>query len=159
MLHADRPPFPYCAHVSDRHTRASNTDPELNAWAQYVREARKAKGWTIDELADKADVSRMTVIRWERGETGYKYETVERVARALGIDPGNALAVARGAENAPALPPPLPRELAELVTLYQDMSEADRKTLLERVGWVNEWAAARVAAYGPTRPRRGRNAS
>lgn len=130
----------------------SDQDPPAgNTWATYLRATRKAKGMTVDELADKAEVHRMTIMRWESGRGGFSHKTIEKVALALGVDPGAALALARG-DTATELPPPLPGPLATLVQHYQDMSDTDRAQLLERVDWVNEWADGRLARY-PRRPR------
>lgn len=146
MLPADRPPLTYLEHVSDPESAPGHT------WATYLRATRKAKGMSVDELADAAGVHRMTIMRWEANRGGFSHKTLERVALALGVDPGSALALARGDTEA-ELPPPLPNPLAALVQHYQDMTDADRTDLLERVEWVNEWAAGRLARY-PRRARR-----
>ena len=54
-----------------------------------VKELREAKGWSQAELADKAGIRRATVSAIESNQkTGVDFETLERMAKALGCDPG-----------------------------------------------------------------------
>lgn len=46
---------------------------------------RKLRGLTQAQLADRAGVSRDTIVRLERGDGGVGIETLLRVLRALGI--------------------------------------------------------------------------
>ena len=48
-----------------------------------IKDARKAKGMTMKQLADELDVDRVTVTRWESGRYSTTLETMERIARAL----------------------------------------------------------------------------
>lgn len=62
--------------------------------AMYVGLAilRKGKGWTIDELAARADVSRATIIRLEQRQTErIDFRTLDRLADALGVEPGSLI--------------------------------------------------------------------
>jgi transcriptional regulator with XRE-family HTH domain len=54
-----------------------------------VKELRAAKGWTQQQLADKAGVVRVTISRIE-SETNRRidYDTLERLADAFSVDPG-----------------------------------------------------------------------
>lgn len=56
-----------------------------------VAELRGAKGWTQQELATAAGVSRATVMRVESAErppTRLDFDVLEKLADALGIEPG-----------------------------------------------------------------------
>ena len=54
-----------------------------------VAELRKAKGWTQDELAQRARVSRVTVNRIESAmNRRIDYDVLEKLADALGEEPG-----------------------------------------------------------------------
>jgi transcriptional regulator with XRE-family HTH domain len=111
-----------------------------STWATLLKTTRKSKGYTQDQLADEAGVHRTTVIRQERGEGAPDRAVVRRLARILGIPIDAALAAADGDLDPATVPPPLPREFARLVEIYSDLNEEQRKTLLERAGWVVEWA-------------------
>jgi transcriptional regulator with XRE-family HTH domain len=57
-----------------------------------LRALRKAKKWTLDDLADRAGVSRSTVIRLEQRQTaGIDFATLEALATALGVAPGSLI--------------------------------------------------------------------
>ena len=54
-----------------------------------IKELRQAKGWTQQELADQAKVTRATVNRLENGrQTSIDLDVLERLAGALGVTPG-----------------------------------------------------------------------
>jgi len=60
-----------------------------------IREIRKQMGIAIDVLAYKAGVSVRHLVLWERyGLPPRKRETIEKIARALGMDPDELLALA-----------------------------------------------------------------
>ena len=64
--------------------------------ALRVKELREAKGWSQAELSDKAGIRRATVSAIENDQTtGIDFETLEKLARALEVDPGY-LIVKRG---------------------------------------------------------------
>ena len=45
------------------------TEPTpVPTWAEYVRQVRKAQGWTQEELARYLDISLATVRAWETGK-------------------------------------------------------------------------------------------
>jgi len=53
-----------------------------------VKELRLAKGWSQDELANRASIRRATLSAIENDQTtGIDFETLERLAEALGVDP------------------------------------------------------------------------
>lgn len=53
-----------------------------------VAELRGVKGWTQDELARRAGVNRVTVARIEAGGKRVDFEVLEKLADALGVEPG-----------------------------------------------------------------------
>jgi transcriptional regulator with XRE-family HTH domain len=54
--------------------------------ARVLREARRAHGWTQEQLARRSDVTMNTISRLERGERGQaERDTLRRLARALGV--------------------------------------------------------------------------
>ncbi|MGY1727869.1 helix-turn-helix domain-containing protein [Geodermatophilus sp. SYSU D01062] len=52
---------------------------------QRVRQHRTARGWTLDELADRSGVSRRMVITIEHGEGNPSIATLLRISDALGV--------------------------------------------------------------------------
>lgn len=61
-----------------------------------VRALREAKGWSQVQLAERAVIRRATLSAIENGQTkGVDFETLEKLARALEVDPGY-LIVKRG---------------------------------------------------------------
>ena len=58
-----------------------------------IAELRAVKGWTQDQLAEAADVSRVTVNRIESGRSRrVDLDVLEKLADALGVDPGYLIA-------------------------------------------------------------------
>lgn len=52
-----------------------------------VRHYRRAKGWTLERLASEVGVSRETIGKIERGVSAPLFDTVEKIALALGLSP------------------------------------------------------------------------
>jgi len=58
----------------------------LRGLARRLRTLRLRSGWTIDEVADRADISRSTVYQLERGGTPRpRGQTLHRLAEAYGV--------------------------------------------------------------------------
>jgi transcriptional regulator with XRE-family HTH domain len=53
---------------------------------ERLKEFRKLRAFSQQELADAADVGRNTISRIERGETGAHGRTLRRLAQALSVD-------------------------------------------------------------------------
>lgn len=56
--------------------------PELSEW---IREARKALGWTQSRLAEELEVDVGSVSRWERGELAIDRRTVLAIERLVSL--------------------------------------------------------------------------
>ncbi len=52
-----------------------------------VRQLRDARGWTQEKLAREADITVTSVSNVERGATRPTAETVEKIAKAFGLEP------------------------------------------------------------------------
>lgn len=61
----------------------------LEACAANLRRAREAAGLTQERLAELADLHMTDVGRIERGERDPGVRTVARLARGLGVKPGD----------------------------------------------------------------------
>jgi transcriptional regulator with XRE-family HTH domain len=77
-----------------------------------LREARKDKGWTQEEFADRIGTSTTTVSNWERGVTAPGLEDINVVASALSLSP-DVLLLSMGVILTPPAASRLPRELIE----------------------------------------------
>lgn len=53
---------------------------------QLIRKARKAKGWTQDQLADAIGVKRAVVSKYENGLVELSISKLSRIKEALGIE-------------------------------------------------------------------------
>lgn len=60
-------------------------DNLLEILGTNIREMRKSKGWTQDELGRTAGVTRGTVQSYERGKKRLRHESVIRIAEALAV--------------------------------------------------------------------------
>ena len=65
-------------------------DP-LDAFAANLREKRRTKGLTQEELADLSGLHLTAIGRIERAEREPGVRTVYKLARALGLKPGDLL--------------------------------------------------------------------
>lgn len=66
------------------------------AFGQRVREIRKARGWSQEELAHRAGLHYTYVGGIERGERNPALVNIGRIARALGVAPGELFEFDRG---------------------------------------------------------------
>lgn len=67
--------------------RNSDKKPD-NTLAKWVREQRQERGWTQQQLADKARVGRETIANWERGAkspSGKSFDKVRKILIASGV--------------------------------------------------------------------------
>ena len=68
------------------HEPMSGSEPPLLLHvAANLRAARAARGWTQQQLADRADVSRRMLVGMEAGESNASLGTLDRLAHALGV--------------------------------------------------------------------------
>ena len=59
--------------------------------ALNVKVLRSLRGLTQEELAETADMKRTQISALERGHRGVQMETIDRLAKALGVDPWELL--------------------------------------------------------------------
>ena len=54
---------------------------------EKIKKYRILRGMKITDLARQADVTRQTIYQIERGDSGTRVETLQRIAKALDISP------------------------------------------------------------------------
>ena len=60
--------------------------------AVKLRELRRRRVLTLEELAEKADVGRNTIWRLEHGVMGAQPRTIRKLAKALDVEPEELVA-------------------------------------------------------------------
>ena len=93
---------------------------------ERIREARQAKGWTQDELADVVGVSRSAVAQWETGRAGQVTGNLARIAEVLDV---GIEYLTHGRSKRAAGQATTGDEMA-LLRLYRECSPDDRQLLL-----------------------------
>jgi transcriptional regulator with XRE-family HTH domain len=91
-----------------------------------IREVRRDRGWTQDQLASAVGVSRSAVAQWETGRAGQVTTNLTRIAEVLEI--GVEFLMYGDDKRAPA-EARMGDELA-LLRLYRECSAEDRQLLL-----------------------------
>jgi len=64
--------------------------------AVKLRELRRRRVLTLEELAQKANVGRNTIWRLEHGVMGAQPRTIRKLAKALGVEPEELVAEVGG---------------------------------------------------------------
>lgn len=70
-----------------------------------IRKARKAKGWTLEELANRIGTDTGNLSRLERGQQGARQEMLQKILAELEISIGNSSEIAEQSNVAPAAQP------------------------------------------------------
>ena len=81
-------PWDFVRHYCDpEFTRSEQAKAELSrkALGERIRRRRKEAGLTQAELAERAEVGRITVVRLENGKIEARTQTLRRIAGALGV--------------------------------------------------------------------------
>jgi transcriptional regulator with XRE-family HTH domain len=61
------------------------------SFAANLKRERKARGLSQEALAHSAGLARATIKSIERGERNIRIDTIERLVRALGIEPSELM--------------------------------------------------------------------
>jgi DNA-binding XRE family transcriptional regulator len=80
----------YCDETYRRRVEEVSTAGRL-ALGRRITELRKKGNVSQERLAERAGVGRVTLVRIERGEQSPRYDTLESLARALGVSVGELL--------------------------------------------------------------------
>lgn len=71
--------------IADLAPSRTTTEQDLG---QRVREIRKARRWTLKDVADRTGLAVSTISKMERGEISLTYDRFMRLAQGLGLDVG-----------------------------------------------------------------------
>jgi transcriptional regulator with XRE-family HTH domain len=136
-------------------------DPDLTQSANFatlLRETRRLRGMTQDELIDRSGISRSTVLRWEKETPGsINVEQVRQLCATLDLDPREAVIalgfVTREEMGLPPRPLGLPPALQHAMSLLGDRNipEGAKTKLLEHLRSAVEFWYEQL---GVRRPRR-----
>lgn len=89
VLHHQEPRYRY---YKGRRERQRTEARRAQRIGEHVRRARKARGWSLEELATRSGMHRPNLHRLEVGRHLPSLETLERVADALGLPVANLVA-------------------------------------------------------------------
>ena len=84
-----------------------------------IKESRKKAGLTMQQLAEKMEVSRATITKWENGSTNPKRASFQKLANVLGVDEGYLL----GTQQVPQL---------EAITSFSEWADSGERTYYDR---------------------------
>jgi transcriptional regulator with XRE-family HTH domain len=125
---------------------ANDENDRGHAFAKLIRDARKAREMTQEQVIEGSGVSKTTLIRWESGRAERPDpEQVRMLCRFLGIDPRQA-AVALGYLTAEDLGPPevadrkLDPSILEVIQVLEDPSvpEAEKQQWIKYLLYLRE---------------------
>lgn len=103
---------------------------------QIIRKARKAKGWTLEELAHRVETDSGNLSRLERGLQGASKELLGRVLKALDLSLASAGRIDEGSNITSALQPTRKHKEYPLISWVQagDLTESP-----SNVGNEHKW--------------------
>lgn len=90
-----------------------------------ISEARKARGFTQEQLALEVGTTQQTIQRWESGQTDPKASDVARISNALGITVSFIMGVDNEQESAP-----LTDDERELIELFRTLPPKGKHAVL-----------------------------
>lgn len=90
----------------------------------FVRQWRKSKGWTQEQLAERVGVTPGTISQLESGRINYTQPLLERLAEVFRCRPGDILNVDPSVDKAmwsiwETLDPPARNQIAEIASTFQ----------------------------------------
>ena len=91
-----------------------------------IKEAREARGWTQERLAEAMNTTQQTIQRWETGQTDVKSTQIKEISRALGM----TVSFIMGVDNESLQPLDLTPDERDLLAAYRNMDAPQREMLL-----------------------------
>lgn len=104
--------------------------------AKRLRELREAKGLSQGDIERRSGLLRSYISRVEGGYTAPSVSTLEKFAKALGVEPYQLLYQGGGRPMGPKLPEQTgaAKPVKRLVKLFESMSSPNRKLVLTLAG-------------------------
>lgn len=104
---------------------------------ERIRNLRKSRGWSQEELASRCKLHTTYIGQVERGEKSITIKNLERIVQALNTDFSEVF-IGAGSETHK-----LPDAVSEMITLLQSRNSADQKFILLHVKSILEWKDTR----------------
>lgn len=109
--------------------RGDRQNMDLIKTGKFLQLLRKETGFTQEELAEKLNVSRRTVSRWETGTTMPDLDILMELSDLYEVDLREILSGERKSER-------MNEELKETVLQVADYSNEEKTRLLRRMHWL-----------------------
>ena len=93
-----------------------------------IAEAREAKGWTQEQLANELGTTQATIQRWESGKVDPQLSKIEAISKALGVTLSFLLCIE---EHEASYELSLSPDERELLRLYRTMSPEYRAMMVK----------------------------
>jgi transcriptional regulator with XRE-family HTH domain len=100
--------------------------------AKRLRELRESKGLSQGDIERRSGLLRSYISRVEGGYTAPSLSTLEKFAKALGVEPYQLIYVGSGRPTSPKVPDQtgLSASAKRLVKLFESMSSPNRKLVM-----------------------------
>lgn len=89
-----------------------------------IKEAREARGWTQEQLANALGTTQQTIYRWETGAVDPQASKVMAISEALGITVSYIMGYDKKSQNVDT------DDEQELIALYREMTAQQRDAML-----------------------------
>lgn len=106
----------------------------------FLRELRKQKGLTQEQIAEKFNVSNRTVSRWENGNNMPDIDILIEISDYYEVDLRDLLDGERKGEN-------MDKELKETVMKVADYSNEEKKKIMKRMHFLFIWGLVSAIIY------------
>lgn len=107
----------------------------------FLKELRKEKALTQEQLAEHFNVSSRTVSRWENGKNMPDISILVKLAEFYGIELREIIDGERKSEN-------MDKETKEVVNKVVDYTSEDKESIINKIQKYSVWALVGLVIYG-----------
>lgn len=107
----------------------------------FLKELRKEKGLTQEQLAEHFNVSSRTVSRWENGNNMPDISILVELAEFYGIELREIIDGERKSED-------MDKETKEVVNKVVDYTSEDKESIIKKIQKNSVWALIGIVIYG-----------